>query len=105
SISFTLPITNQPFTTIGDNLHPFFAGMLPEGLRLTALVTAMKTSADDMFSLLIASGPDCIGDVYVAPEQSITKDIVKHTNDSVITCDLEDSSFHELFTANITSQE
>ncbi|HHU66493.1 MAG TPA: hypothetical protein GXZ33_01375 [Corynebacterium sp.] len=30
--------------------------MLPEGRRLTALRTAVKTSADDEFSLLLAVG-------------------------------------------------
>ena len=46
-------------------MHPFFAGLLPEGLRLRALVRAVKTSEDDLFSLLAAVGVDTIGDVSV----------------------------------------
>ena len=46
---------------------PFFAGLLPEGRRLVALRRAIKTSADDEFSLLIAVGRDPIGDVQVLP--------------------------------------
>ena len=35
-------------------LPPFFSGLLPEGRRLTALRQAVKTSADDELSLLLA---------------------------------------------------
>ncbi|MDF1757852.1 MAG: HipA domain-containing protein [Legionellaceae bacterium] len=49
----------------GDNLPPFFAGLLPEGRRLNALVDKIKTSKDDLFSLFSAVGNDCIGDIYV----------------------------------------
>lgn len=47
---------------------PFFAGLLPEGRRLSALRRAIKTSADDDFSMLVAIGRDPIGDVQVVPE-------------------------------------
>jgi serine/threonine-protein kinase HipA len=47
---------------------PFFAGLLPEGARLVALITRLKTSAADEFSLLVAVGGDTIGDVRVLPE-------------------------------------
>ena len=46
-------------------IHPFFAGLLPEGVRLRALVRRVKTSEDDLLSLLVAAGADCIGDVAV----------------------------------------
>jgi serine/threonine-protein kinase HipA len=49
-------------------LPPFFAGLLPEGRRLTSLIRAVKTSADDEFSLLLAVGRDTIGNVSVVPE-------------------------------------
>lgn len=48
----------------GINLPAFFAGLLPEGLRLRALVSQIKTSEDDLFSLLAAAGAQTIGDVY-----------------------------------------
>src|SRR5690606_19493478 len=55
----------------GVNLHPFFAGLLPEGQRFIALSRRVKTSPDDLFSLLVAAGSDCIGDVSVTrPDQA-----------------------------------
>jgi serine/threonine-protein kinase HipA len=51
--------------TEGVNLHTFFAGLLPEGLRFEALVRAAKTSRDDLFSLLLLAGSEAIGDVRV----------------------------------------
>ena len=41
--------------------------LLPEGRRLGALRRAVKTSADDELSLLLAVGADAIGDVQVVP--------------------------------------
>jgi len=67
SIAFRLPWEQRRFETVGVNVHPFFAGLLPEGLRLQALVRRVKTSKDDLLSLLIAAGADCIGDVSVVP--------------------------------------
>lgn len=49
-------------------LAPFFVNLLPEGVRLTAIKNQIKTSVDDYFSLLLAVGKDCIGDVSVVPE-------------------------------------
>lgn len=66
AIAMTLPVRRAGHPVEGVNLHPFFAGLLPEGLRLRALVRAVKTSEDDLFSLLAASGPDMVGDVWCA---------------------------------------
>jgi len=52
------------YRTIGDNLHAYFAGLLPEGRRLKALVSNVKTSEDDLFSLFAAAGSSAIGDVW-----------------------------------------
>jgi serine/threonine-protein kinase HipA len=49
----------------GAGLPPFFAGLLPEGWRFKALVKKIKTSEDDLFSLLAAVGKRTIGDVWV----------------------------------------
>lgn len=46
---------------------PFFAGLLPEGRRLSALRRTVATSADDELTLLLAVGGDTVGDVQVAP--------------------------------------
>lgn len=67
-IAFTLPYAARRFETTGVNLHPFFAGLLPEGLRLRALVRRLKKSEDDLLGLLVAVGGDCVGDVSVVPE-------------------------------------
>ena len=64
-LSFQISKGQQRTLSAGVNLHPFFAGLLPEGLRLHALVETMKTSADDLFSLLLASGAETIGDVSI----------------------------------------
>jgi len=63
SIAVRMPVRAAPYDCAGVNLHPFFAGLLPEGLRLKALVRAVKTSEDDLYSLLAAIGPDTVGDV------------------------------------------
>lgn len=65
AIAFKLPVRELPFVVNGTNLHPFFAGLLPEGLRLHALVRGVKTSEDDLFSLLAAVGSNTVGDVWV----------------------------------------
>lgn len=66
-IAFHLPTETREYRQGGGALHPFFAGLLPEGARLTALSRGLKTSLDDMFTLLLAVGGDCIGDVVVVP--------------------------------------
>lgn len=66
ALCFRMPCTQKTYLTRGENLAPFFAGLLPEGLRLKALIRTAKTSADDLFTLLIASGNDLIGDISVA---------------------------------------
>ena len=56
---------NKQTETRGYNLHPYFAGLLPEGIRLKALVRREKTSEDDMLTLLIGAGSDTVGDLSV----------------------------------------
>lgn len=69
AIAFTLPRSAEPVLTHAPGALPaFFTGLLPEGRRLSALRTAVKTSADDELSLLLAVGGDVIGDVHVVPE-------------------------------------
>jgi serine/threonine-protein kinase HipA len=67
-IAFHLPLTKNAIETRGVNLHPFFAGLLPEGYRLEALLRRLKSSKDDLLSMLVAAGFDCIGDISVVPE-------------------------------------
>jgi serine/threonine-protein kinase HipA len=63
--SYCIPKNKDKIVSNGDNLPPFFAGLLPEGRRLSALINKIKTSQDDLFSLFAAVGTDCIGDIYV----------------------------------------
>lgn len=68
AVASTLPLTADPLSVAPRRAVPaFFAGLLPEGRRLTALRQAAKISADDEFSLLLAIGSDAIGDVQVLP--------------------------------------
>jgi serine/threonine-protein kinase HipA len=64
-IAFHLPYEMRRIETRGVNLHTFFAGLLPEGIRMRALVRRTKASEDDLLTLLVAAGSDCIGDVSV----------------------------------------
>jgi len=67
-IATTLPIAGEPVVTAAGAVPPFFAGLLPEGRRLGALVREVKTSTDDELSLLLAVGGYTIGDVQVVAE-------------------------------------
>lgn len=67
-VATTLPLTTGEVFTAGGALPPFFTGLLPEGRRLRAIRTAVKTSADDELTLLLAVGQDTVGDVQVLRE-------------------------------------
>lgn len=77
-------------TTEGDNLPPFFANLLPEGARLASLIARARTSASDMFSLLLEAGPDCVGDIYAVPEGQIPE-----STSSASVRSLKDLDFNE----------
>lgn len=66
-VASTLPLRPRPVLSPGGAVPAYFAGLLPEGRRLTALRRAVKTSADDELSLLLAVGSDAVGDVQVVP--------------------------------------
>lgn len=66
-VAMTLPLAPNPVLRPAGALPSYFAGLLPEGRRLGALRRAVKTSADDELSLLLAVGADAIGDVQVVP--------------------------------------
>lgn len=84
AVATTLPLTDQPVRTHAGAVPPFFAGLLPEGRRLSNLRRAVKTSADDELSLLLAVGRDAIGDVQVVPaehEPTPAEPLVRVVND------------------------
>ncbi|MGL3804571.1 type II toxin-antitoxin system HipA family toxin [Paeniglutamicibacter sp. R2-26] len=66
-VAFSLPLSGEPVETPHGALPAFFAGLLPEGHRLTVLKNATKTSFDDEMTLLLAVGADVPGDVQVVP--------------------------------------
>jgi serine/threonine-protein kinase HipA len=71
SVSWSLPVTaDYPVITTGGAVPPFFAGLLPEGVRLGVVTSSTKTSTDDHFTLLLAIGSDTIGNVRVLPAGS-----------------------------------
>ncbi|MGB2721315.1 MAG: type II toxin-antitoxin system HipA family toxin [Rhodococcus sp. (in: high G+C Gram-positive bacteria)] len=66
-LAWSIPKSSPETRASGGSVPAFFAGLLPEGVRLTGVVTATKTSEDDHFTLLLAVGSDTIGDVRVLP--------------------------------------
>lgn len=100
-IAYNLPCSQQRHETFGVNLHTFFAGLLPEGLRLEALTRSVKTSKDDLLSLLIASGTDCVGDISIVKEG---EQLVELAPD-IDTPHLGEVSFAELFKKSISYKE
>lgn len=64
-VATTLPLTADELITAAGAVPPFFAGLLPEGRRLTYLRQSIKASADDELTLLCAVGSDPVGDVQV----------------------------------------
>lgn len=63
----TLPLREEPYRSPGGMVPAFFAGLLPEGVRLQAVIEAVNTSPDDELSLLLAVGGDTVGAVTVVP--------------------------------------
>jgi len=86
--SYCIPKNQSKIIMQGDNLPPFFAGLLPEGRRLHALVHQIKTAKDDLFSLLAAVGGDCIGDIYVSSPTPATNQPAQ---------DISEVNFYSLF--------
>lgn len=66
-VASTLPLSDVPVVTVAGAVPAFFAGLLPEGRRLTGLRRAVKASLDDELSLLLAVGADPVGDVQIIP--------------------------------------
>lgn len=67
-VARTLPLDAPPVVSPSGAVPAFFAGLLPEGRRLSAVQRAAKTSADDDLTLVLMVGSDTVGDVTVTPE-------------------------------------
>lgn len=81
-------VRERRLVTRGVSLHPFFAGLLPEGIRLRAIERRLGR---DPFTLLSAIGSDCIGDVSVEADEA-------HAFDAGRAAEV---SFRDLFDASI----
>ncbi|KQB83123.1 type II toxin-antitoxin system HipA family toxin [Corynebacterium oculi] len=66
-VASTLPVSTESVFGPGGGVPAFFAGLLPEGHRLSLLRRAAKTSLDDELTLLLAIGEDTPGDVQIVP--------------------------------------
>lgn len=71
AVSWSIPTTVRDVASAAGSVPPFFAGLLPEGIRLSGVVAGMKTSEDDHFTILLAVGSDTIGDVRVVPAGTV----------------------------------
>ncbi|MBB5869587.1 serine/threonine-protein kinase HipA [Allocatelliglobosispora scoriae] len=96
-VATTLPMGPQAVMYPAGAVPPFFAGLLPEGRRLSALRRAVKTSADDDLSLLLAVGSDMPGDVTVVPEG----DQLEEPRPQLEVPDFAQISFAEVFAMSI----
>lgn len=67
AIASTLPALDVPVTLGHGAIPAFFAGLLPEGERLSKLRWAVKTTMADEYSLLLAAGQNPVGDVQIRP--------------------------------------
>ena len=96
-VASTLPVRDEPYITAGGSVPAFFAGLLPEGVRLQAVVRAVKTSLDDELSLLLAVGGDTVGNVTVVPVGERPRDPGEGSGVS----DPGGVSFRELFARSV----
>lgn len=67
AVAVSLPLREKPYRTPGGSVPAFFAGLLPEGVRLQAVITACRTSPADEMSLLLAVGGDAVGWATAVP--------------------------------------
>lgn len=76
-LTFNITTKYKIYNFKGAGLPPYFAGLLPEGLRLKSLIKKIKTSPDDLFSLLVASGAEAIGDIHFDTINQYDEPIIK----------------------------
>jgi serine/threonine-protein kinase HipA len=93
AVAWSLPLRAEAFIAPAAAVPAFFAGLLPEGRRLTALRRTVGTSADDEFSLMLAVGGDTIGDVQVVP----AGDTPTATTNPIVIGDFGEVVFADLF--------
>jgi serine/threonine-protein kinase HipA len=99
-IAVHLPFAHESARLGGGAVHPFFANLLPEGLRLTALKNRVKTSLDDELSLLLAAGQDPVGDICVVQEGEAPWS----SNPTIDVLQPELSNFRAAFQASVSEE-
>lgn len=57
-VAFSLPLSDAAVSASNGAVPPFFAGLIPEGHRLTMVRYATKTSLDGELTLLMAVGAE-----------------------------------------------
>lgn len=93
----TLPRREEPYRAPGGMVPAFFAGLLPEGVRLQAVIETVNTSPDDELSLLLAVGGDTVGAVTVVPEGGQPREPVADSESG----QPGEASFKEMFTRSV----
>lgn len=97
SLCFKMPPFQSEYFVEGHNLHPFFANLLPEGLRLKLLLEKNKVAKDDLFKIFQLAGTDFVGDIHTEPEtDSDEKKILKQKSDI---------NFYDYFLNSLTAPE
>lgn len=96
-VATSLPLRVDPYDThAAGAVPPFFAGLLPEGRRLTAIRQTLKIAADDDFSMLLAVGGDTIGNVSITPmDDQLAIDLVPSLD--LGNTDTSTAAFDDLF--------
>lgn len=70
ALSFSLPLQESPFTE--TEFRPYFEGLLPEGTARRALAEDLGAAEEDYLRLLSLCGSDCIGDVIIGDDFSLS---------------------------------
>lgn len=66
AVAYHLPKTPEGIVVEGQlNLPTYFSGLVPEGAMGEAIVRLLRTSRDDLFTVLAATGFDAVGDITV----------------------------------------
>lgn len=67
AVSLTLPLSEEVYRS--PTLFSFFDGLIPEGWLLEMVSRNWKIAEEDRFGLMLSACRDCIGDVWIRPEE------------------------------------
>lgn len=70
-VASAIPLSKEPVITRGlFNIHPFFAGLLPEGITAEIIINAYRIPEDDLFAQLQATAMNAVGDITIHTQNS-----------------------------------